>query len=673
MGKTGARGYTGHNEMFRRMARGERVQFGLEHAPEKVDPPDNRCERCGNDTVLTVPSWFGRLCKGCEHEAAVEHWQSVLDLVEDEPSTSVMLGRTEIEMGEDRYHHPVLSVRHSAQFKSLAVTFYASGRAGKQKNYYPLRHELVGDQVEISTSGATKSLISLAEWQAFIDQVEVRVCDISQNTVELTPALVKMARDVEAYRRQAPTDAEWAAETSNIEMTPEDPPQESRCGICGYDGGLRELIGRTIDVFGETIDAEIKGKLDGKGVPRWWWARICSFEGKSQDLIRATGSNARICFPPFPGYRGEALDSRIEQYRYSMVLTNRGSELLPPRSTPKPTEPDAGREAAYVAMLNELSAADDIQVRLDQVMADMLMKFERWVALEYSKDTKCLRFMNIDYEKQAFGDTEQNFRKLFNREHRPPRPKKQHVIPGPEKFDRLIAGWRYSLALANRGSELIPERDPWVQPEITREYSFALDWLARIHRWIAAKQPAAAAPILPQDLQSKEEALEAIAMSKLLVQPSAIDDLVEAVQVAVEEWNNNADARILPDGYYLYGHPEGASIPTSIHLKHPSHPNRIIVGQMASEDWMRWASGKGNNDITLRFVSSRGEIREYMYKVAAGMKPSDNPMLPGIMVQAPIPDHVKMTPQLRTLKGMTEDAQTWFDIMNHDDGKDGTG
>lgn len=173
------------------------------------------------------------------------------------------------------------------------------------------------------------------------------------------------------------------------------------------------------------------------------------------------------------------------------------------------------------------------------------------------------------------------------------------------------------------------------------------------------------APILPQELQSKEEALEAIAMSKVSVPPAKIDEMLEAVQVAVKEWNTNADARILLDGYYLYGHPEGASVPTAIHLKHPSHPNRIIVGQMNYKDWLRWASGDGDNDIILQFASNRGEIREYMHKVAAGSE-ERNPKLPGVMMQAPIPDSVKTTPQIATIKN-AESHQAYSTLFIEDD------
>lgn len=127
-------------------------------------------------------------------------------------STPVVLGRTEIEMGEGQYHRPGLAVRHSSQEKRLAVTFYANGRTGKQKNFWPLRVTRTGDQIEIDTHGASKSVVPLAEWQVFIDQVDVRVTDISRNTVDLTPALVAMARDVKAYRRKEPTDLEWKAE-----------------------------------------------------------------------------------------------------------------------------------------------------------------------------------------------------------------------------------------------------------------------------------------------------------------------------------------------------------------------------------------------------------------------------------------------------------------------------
>lgn len=135
----------------------------------------------------------------------------------------VKLGLTEIEYGDGQYHRPGIIVGHGTHWeagydgktKGLSVVLHVRGRTGKQVNYNNVYlSPRDGNRFEVSTGGAGKSTITLAEWQAFVDTVDVRVSDVSKNTVgPLTPALVKMARDVVARRRKSPTDAEWTAET----------------------------------------------------------------------------------------------------------------------------------------------------------------------------------------------------------------------------------------------------------------------------------------------------------------------------------------------------------------------------------------------------------------------------------------------------------------------------
>lgn len=193
--------------------------------------------------------------------------------------------------------------------------------------------------------------------------------------------------------------------------------------------------------------------------------------------------------------------------------------------------------------------------------------------------------------------------------------------------------WSYPIKLDSHSEE---PSETWVQPEVTLEYSFTLDWLSRIHRFIASKQsanapqtdktapisnePPKAPVILPQALQSKEEALEAIAMSKLPVSPAKVDELVEAVRVAISEWSSNTDARILPDGYYLRCRPENAPIPTYVYLAHLNAPYSIVVGElsiMTSKD----------THSELEFVSKRGEIHNMMIKVFDGPRQYIHPAL----------------------------------------------
>lgn len=132
--------------------------------------------------------------------------------VEAKKNQKVMLGEIEIEMGYSQYRRPGILVRHSVMYKRLDVHFFGTGRSGKQKNFLPLCYLKTDNMVNLNTGGAKKSAITLDEWQAFVDRVDVRVSGISEHTVEMSSALIKMARDVIAFRRQAPSDAEWADE-----------------------------------------------------------------------------------------------------------------------------------------------------------------------------------------------------------------------------------------------------------------------------------------------------------------------------------------------------------------------------------------------------------------------------------------------------------------------------
>lgn len=211
--------------------------------------------------------------------------------------------------------------------------------------------------------------------------------------------------------------------------------------------------------------------------------------------------------------------------------------------------------------------------------------------------------------------------------------------PQPEvEYDYVAEAARVCKKIANdpRGYERAKQREKAWREARAACYSLRGDVTPRKH------------PPTPQQLQSNSEVLEAIAMSKLSVDPERIAEMEEAVRFAIENWVN-IQARVLFDGYELK---QGGF---TVMLKHTSHPSGVTVGL---------------TDPTthkLSFVARRGEIREFMHKVASGMKPSDNPKLPGVMMQAPIPDDVKMTPQLRTLKTMSEESTLWFDIMADDD------
>lgn len=513
----------------------EKMRYMLPASVAAETLQKSRCGICGADARLaySMPReamnrlWYGSCCRD-----AVKHWLEIRDLVDsigiaEEPAKAapVVLGSTEIEMGEGQYNRPGLSVRHSSQEKRLAVTFFAGGRTGKQKNFYQLRVKRAGNQVEIDTHGATKSTISLAEWQAFIDQVDVHICGISQNTVKLTPQLVKMARDVKAYRRKEPTDLEWKAE-SGAEVKP---------------ASEADLL----KAWQKWMSAEVKANHDGFDSTYTGFILVGDME-----LVKETGPRdfRDLAFR----HSGIQLDEHLgdlPKLRYSLALANRGSDLLPPKT----------RDASHGDVPDF-----DLDPHPDSVIV--------WQLNELSE--------------MLCRDTDEMVR-------------------------QCAARWNDILRSARSSTDA-----PQAPPEPASEAQ--------------ADTPVA----LPQDLQSNSEAIEAIAMSKLPVSPEKIDELVEAVKVAISEWTTNADARILPDGYYLRYRPENAHVPTYIYLVHPSLPYRIVVGELSI------MTGTDTHS-ELEFVSTRGEIREFMHKVAAGLKPADHPKLAGILVQQPIPEEAK--------------------------------
>jgi hypothetical protein len=96
---------------------------------------------------------------------------------------------------------------------NYGIWLESMGRTGKQKNNYSVKTKILpGDLVQIDTGGATKSHIPLAEWQAFVDKLDVEVSGVSITTIKQTPLLDKMCRDVIAGRRKAPSVKEWEAE-----------------------------------------------------------------------------------------------------------------------------------------------------------------------------------------------------------------------------------------------------------------------------------------------------------------------------------------------------------------------------------------------------------------------------------------------------------------------------
>jgi hypothetical protein len=130
----------------------------------------------------------------------------------------VMLGNHEIS-------DATILVMHSAMDKRLNVNLSMGGRAGKQQHNYVVRARRENDEIVLDSRSSTKSRLSLIQWQDFADTMLVEVYAVSQNTVPMTPALEKMARDVIAFRREAPTDEAWAAEQPPTSPIPAVLPQ----------------------------------------------------------------------------------------------------------------------------------------------------------------------------------------------------------------------------------------------------------------------------------------------------------------------------------------------------------------------------------------------------------------------------------------------------------------
>ena len=114
--------------------------------------------------------------------------------------------------------------------------------------------------------------------------------------------------------------------------------------------------------------------------------------------------------------------------------------------------------------------------------------------------------------------------------------------------------------------------------------------------------------------ENREEALEKVAMKKAPIPPGEVDEMVEAIEYAIANWDNK-DARKLPSDYQIYkspGVPTGckplvepapANIIQWIVFKHKKLANRVIVGMTNLK------TGK------MEFSGRRGEIRDYMIKV----------------------------------------------------------
>lgn len=613
--------YTGHQQAHRNSTKEERQECGRLHASAVVKPPDHsqdernpawaRLAAAKENLMSCFNSWlilevgmvtgryftdsglrpqenaFNAAAKGYRR---LLKWQGEWEAQSpaEKPTEAVkpdivMLGSTEIEMGEGQYHRPGLVVGHSAQDKRLFVRLYFTGRAGKQKDFHTAYARLRSDHVEIDTGGAVRSKISLAEWQTFIDEIDVRVSDVSRNTIQFTPQLIKMARDVEAFRRQPPKDMEWAAETTGVA------PSEC-CADCGADGPLYqinnsskrctacfdahvhsytaptisqakdgaliyeqikraevdELLEKVVAKFGEIVDVEIKAETTSAWIPQWWWARIDEFGALSKNLISITGgaSNAYYPPPPFPQHGPSFL---IAKLHYSLALANRSSALLPKKDPEYPARPHIipNPDSVYVQALNGLSNA------------------HRLVAKEAAIKNR---------------DTDDLVRK------------------SAAAWDEMLHN---DASLATETSADVKPAAPAVLPQALQSVSEVVDEIINTNKRDRVWTNHVGNPI---------NDLEIAAMSKAPIDPKKVEELLEAIKVALAE-PGNADAQILPGGYFL----RRSDTKVFAHLAHPNHPNHITVGM--------------GDEKRMDFISSRSEIRTYMLKAIEGPRPPKHPAL----------------------------------------------
>lgn len=183
------------------------ITFPAKGYPWKVTKTGMGCEACQVVKALVPVLWLKARIVVRQQTAEQKPAPVGATAVEPELTFPMTLGVVTITKA-------CLKVSHSSMNKALWLKVEIFGNAGKQKNEYPFVKHIKGDQVEISTGGATKCTISLEEWLGFVDSLPVVIASYSHNTVKMSPELVKMARDVFAGRRKLPSDKEWKAETA---------------------------------------------------------------------------------------------------------------------------------------------------------------------------------------------------------------------------------------------------------------------------------------------------------------------------------------------------------------------------------------------------------------------------------------------------------------------------
>ena len=168
------------------------------------------CQRCGRELkdAKSRDRGFGPTCWARFNEKR----QDMYEEAGEEIQFPVTLGGAVITQAG-------ITVLHSAMDRKLQVRMWGLGTCGKQQNEHPVGHRQLEDgQVRLDMGSSVKPVVPLADWRAFVDRVEVHVSATSRTTIPMSPHLVKMARDVIACRRKAPTDEQWAAEMGNIHL-----------------------------------------------------------------------------------------------------------------------------------------------------------------------------------------------------------------------------------------------------------------------------------------------------------------------------------------------------------------------------------------------------------------------------------------------------------------------
>ena len=466
----------------------------------------------------------------------------------------VMLSIVEIQAGDSLYR-PSIEIRHGTMWgkdahgKTMGPVphLWLRGRCGKQTNFNNVYLNPKDNGFEIHTGGATKGFITLAEWQAFIDGVDVRVADICKNTIgPLTPELTKMAHDVIARRRKAPTDAEWAAE---LEVSRDKPSQKVQHAELALDTVVKMILNH---VEGDTKNVDLV-RIGAVAVEYFMasdqfagdspvgFADKCGMADKAAwtkaFLDTVADDYFSLEFIWWKGGRGELHSKRMPLSAFSARYV--GYRIALELTFPAPAQPTPA------VLPQQLQAAIDATGPTVIKRNGTVLINPRFIKQE------TLGGYALEYESN-------------------------YGIEGGKTHKGQI-NWTYTQKFIRDGNL-----------EISGDLSGLPDEVRELVIERSNAQPA----------RSNEDAMADALASKYPVDPKKIDELVEALQYAVAH-PGNPEAQELPDGFTL------DKTENAWRLTHPALDRRIMVASM-----LNVATAKPGKDRTeMKYVAMRGEIR----------------------------------------------------------------